>query len=140
MKSTERIKKILHSASLQNEEHAALKEEHQDYSDMVDAIMEDMRTAHFKDERVQKKVKDTLDKINKNKKHNALQKKAEVDRKLTMEGLFSFGKQVARLHMDSLKVELLSRSCNEEVVNGMNITDRKNKLKALELIRTGGDR
>jgi hypothetical protein len=84
-------------------------------------------------------VQDTMDKINKNKKDNALQKKTGVDRTLTMEGLFSFGKLVARLHMDPLKEELLFRGCNEDEVNGMNITDRKNKLKALEIIRTGGD-
>jgi hypothetical protein len=34
--------------------------------------------------------------------------------------------------MDSLKVELLFRSCNEDEVNGMNTTDRKNKLKTLD--------
>jgi hypothetical protein len=109
------------------------------YKDRVDVIGNDMRQAHYKLERVEKQVQDTMDKINKNKKDNALQKKVGVDRTYTMEGLFPFGKLVARLHMDALKVELLFRACSEEEVNGMTITQRKNKLKELELIRTADD-
>jgi hypothetical protein len=139
MKSTERIEELLHSAILHNEEHEALKQEHQDYKSKVDAIMEDMRTAHFKEEREEKLVQDTLEKINKNRKENALQRKVGVDRTHTMVGIFPFGKLVARLHMDALKVELLFRACSEEEVNGMTITQRKNKLKELELLRVGDD-
>jgi hypothetical protein len=80
-----------------------------------------------------------MDKINKNKKDNALQKKVGVDRTHTMECLFPYEKLVIRLHMDALKVELLFRGCSEEEDNAMKKKERKNKLKELELIRVGDD-
>jgi hypothetical protein len=88
---------------------------------------------------VEKLKQDALAKVHKNKKENALQKKVGVDRTHTMEGLFPYGKLVRRLHHEALKVELVFRGCSEEQVNDLTITQRKNKLKELELHRTKDD-
>ena len=56
-----------------------------------------------------------------------------------MEGLFPYGKLVKKLHFDAPKTELLFRGCTADEVNNMTITQRKNKLKQLEIDRLNDD-
>ena len=67
------------------------------------------------------------------------QNNSGVDRTAAMHGLFPYGKLVMRLHMDALKTELLYRGCSEQEIKGWNITDRKKKLKELEIARVDND-
>ena len=94
-----------------------------------------MRSQHYRDERVKKVTDDTLEKLNNNKKDNAMQQKTGVDRTFAVEGLFPYGKLVKKLHFDAIKVELLFRGCSEDDIKDMTINQLKNKLKELEIQR-----
>jgi hypothetical protein len=98
-----------------------------------------MRKDHFKFDRVQTLKDNALNKLNKNKRDNALQQKSGVDRTHAPEGLFPYGKLVKRLHFDALKIELLFRGCTEEDIKDWTITQRKNRLRELEMARTNSD-
>jgi hypothetical protein len=138
LKSTERIEALINSALLHDDEQQQqLKSANPDYYyERITAIAKSMREDHFKQERLLKMKTAALRKVNKNKTENALQQKTGVDRTHTSQGLFPYGKLVKRLHFDALKVELLFRGCcSEEEINDLTITQRKNRLKELEIER-----
>jgi hypothetical protein len=135
LKSTERIEALLKSALKHHGDHETLKTNDANYLERIESIAKGMREEHFKQERVEKAATAVLSKVNKNKKENALQQKTGVDRTHAVEGLFPYGKLVKKLHFDALKQELLFRGCSEQEVNDLTITQRKNKLKELEIER-----
>jgi hypothetical protein len=135
LKSTERIEALITSALRHHDDHSALKADSPNYLETIEAIAKSMREEHFKQVRVAKATHGMLAKVNKNKKENALQQKTGVDRTHAVEGLFPYGKLVKKLHFDALKVELLFRGCTEEDINDLTITQRKNRLKELEIER-----
>jgi hypothetical protein len=142
LSSTQRIEALFLNALEHDEDQEELRLFYPDYKDRVQDIARTMRQDHFKQERVEKLQQTALAKLHKNKKENQLQKKTGVDRTHAMEGLFPYGKIVQALHFNALKEELLFRGCIEDEVDKMKVTDRKNKLKELEIKRVadnGGD-
>jgi hypothetical protein len=139
LKSTQRVEALITNALAHAEEHMELKEANPDYQDKIDAITDYMREQHFREQRLQQAIVDALEKANKNKQENAVQKKVGVDRTHAMLDMFAYGKLKKSLHHDMLKVELLFRGCSEEEVNKMSITQRKLKLKDMEVDRLKDD-
>ena len=80
-----------------------------------------------------------MTKVNKNKEVNAKQRKTGVERTTAMDGMFPYGKLKIALHFDALKTELLYRGCSDQEIKGWTITDRKKKLKELEIARVDND-
>ena len=139
LKSTKRAEALLMSAIQHNNDHEVLQT-NPDYKARVAEISRAMKEEHFKHERVEKLQTNALGKLNKNKKDNAMQQNnSGVDRTAAMHGLFPYGKLVMRLHMDALKTELLYRGCSDQEIKGWTITDRKKKIKELEIARVDND-
>jgi len=138
MSSTNRIQGLMASAKLHCEQQDALRITHGDYSTSIATVEEYMRKEHFKKERLEKKKQAAIDKGDTNKKANTLQQKGGVDRTNAMNGLIAYGKLVRRLHHDDLAVELQFRGCTVDEISTWSITERKAKLKALEIQRVDG--
>ncbi|CAB9498339.1 unknown protein [Seminavis robusta] len=119
--------------------HLKLSEKEEEDEATYSQSHQDNDAQHFKHERLQTLEDQAKATLHKNKKQNAKQKNTGVERTLKILGLFPFGKLVKKLHHDALRVELMHRGCTEEEVAGWGVTDRKNKLKALEKLRVKED-
>lgn len=135
LSTAERIQWLLETTKQHVDRQQLLREALPNYEDRYKTVTAIMRKDHYKNDRVQMLKDNASDKLHKNKKDNALQQKSGVDRTHSTEGLFPYGKLVKRLHFDALKVELLFRGCSEEELKDLTITQRKNKLRELEIAR-----
>jgi hypothetical protein len=142
LSSTNRIEALLSSAIHHCEDHEALKALDEEYDARIEDIADLMRENHFRHERVENEKQEALNKANKNKVENAMQKRTGVEQTAAVAGIVRYGNLRVH-HLDAIKVELLARGCTEEEVSAMkNLTAFKNKLKEMELARVidnGGD-
>ena len=90
--ATDRIHRLIKTATQHVDKSEQLQATQADYSDAVGAIVASMRKEHFKQERVNMLVTAAINKGNVNKKDNAIQKKTGVDTTLVMLGLIPYGK------------------------------------------------
>ena len=132
---SQRVEWLLKTTKEHVDGHEVLRQQQPNYNERVEDIAKLMRSQHYRDQRLQKVKDDALEKLNNNKKDNAVQLKSGVDRTFAVEGLFPYGKLVKKLHFDALKVELMFRGCTEDEVKQLGITQMKNKLKELEIQR-----
>jgi hypothetical protein len=133
MSSTQRIEGLMKSAQEHCKTHSALRSSVASYSDDVDAIVNSMRKESFKQERVVLLQQHAIDKGDKNRTENAIQKKRGVDKTSAQDGMISYASLRAALHLKDLEVELLHRGCTAEEVKAMKIRERIKKLKDMEV-------
>jgi len=135
--NSSRIQSLIESATERASQHNLWEanQEDREYDARIAQLRYSLKVGHFKMERIEGKKEKIDENSNKFKKQNVTQRIKPQTKTAAVSGLIPYGKLTKARNMEDLKTELLTRGVPESEINPATITERKDKLKELEINR-----